>query len=363
MDNRLPKILPLTLLLGLLCSAISPIVATKEYLAVGTYGNDLHIIDPANLSLLKTIEIPGSGSGPSFMVTSPDGNYIYLLSNAWSSLIGIEIDSGKQVFRADMNTETLMARGMFGLAIHPNGSELYIVQTRTQKHRNYYEVLPPQVAVYSTDGGLNAKPIRSFTIPRHPVELAVSKDGKSLYVYAHDIHRFDIASGQLEKTYPVLNWQRTDITPPDKFNVWGTQNYSDYHLLFYYGFDSRDPNTLKFGYQGMNVRDGYHIARLVDQATSTTVAFVVNPNGQSKLFGVGDKIFKIDLASGKVEREVAGGQLWQTAKISKDGTRLFTGGGRCNIGVWSTADLSKLGNIVLPNCADQADSTLLLFEN
>ena len=75
----------------------------KDYLLTGVKPDKLVLIDAAARKVEKTLTIPDAAPGPATITPSPDGKIAYVLVNRWESVSGIDLDSGKQVFRANFS--------------------------------------------------------------------------------------------------------------------------------------------------------------------------------------------------------------------------------------------------------------------
>jgi len=112
-------------LVALCCAAVSVSASAAEYLLTVTRPNNLHIIDPAKRAVVRSIAIPGDGV-PGSIVVPKDGKIAYVLTNRMESVVGIDLDSGKPVFRADFSTPQRRVKGFFAVAVSEDGRELYV---------------------------------------------------------------------------------------------------------------------------------------------------------------------------------------------------------------------------------------------
>lgn len=331
----------------------------KDFVVVGSYGNSLHIIDPDALKVVKSIAIATPGNAPLAIVPSSDGRVVYAVTNAWSTIVGINVDTGKEEFRADLGEGSIRARAYAGLDLSPDGKELYVAQMRWQEHSDRYEVLSPGIAVYSTDGGRSATPTRILPAPRRVMGLAVSADGRTVYANSYDLHVIDSATGTVRDIRPIVNWKSSQYGPPDQFNLWGFLNVGQVFVHPLFTVPAGQEGPVHLGLLSVDLRSG-EVATDVLEPLSTPAVFVaaVNPARRNEVFAVGHYLYKIDRTAKKVLLRVPAGQIFYAINVSTDGTKVFTGGGICNVGIFAAEDLTRLGVVQLPHCTDQGFGTL-----
>jgi DNA-binding beta-propeller fold protein YncE len=155
------------------------------------------------------------GDLPLNMVQSPDGRFLIVTNNGYStpSLAVVDTSSWTVVSRMSIDDAWL------GLAMHPDGQRMYSA-ARTEVHELAYR-----------DGVLS--PSRSFTLPAAPGSgfpggLAVSPDGKKLFVVrvlAQTLVSIDVATGLVEKSVSLPAEPYTCVVSADGnvvyVSVWG----------------------------------------------------------------------------------------------------------------------------------------------
>ncbi len=90
-------------------SALAGSVATGpasagELLVTGAKPDRLYVIDADKRAVLSEFRVPGANGLVGAIVPSPDGRIAYVLVNKMESISGIDLKSGKEVFRADLST-------------------------------------------------------------------------------------------------------------------------------------------------------------------------------------------------------------------------------------------------------------------
>ena len=101
--------------LGLLLAFCSLTAAAKDYLITASRPNNLHVIDLAARKVIHNFVIPGPGIASAISVVD-GGKVAYVLTNHNESVAGIDLDTGKQVFRADMSHGNVRVKSMLALA-------------------------------------------------------------------------------------------------------------------------------------------------------------------------------------------------------------------------------------------------------
>ena len=143
--------------------------------------------------------------GPGTTQIGPDRKTAYVLNNHYGDLYGIDLDSCKTVFHARLAQNAgEKARALFSIALSPDGKEIYSVANPTKLLSDHYEIQPPRLQVYATDAGLDAKPLRSFEVPRQISIMQAGDDG-SLYMAGADIYKLNVQTGQYDVAVPSRN--------------------------------------------------------------------------------------------------------------------------------------------------------------
>jgi quinohemoprotein amine dehydrogenase beta subunit len=345
--------------LWVLCAGAATPSFAKEYILVGSYGNKLYLIDPVAAKIAHTFQVPGAGTGPSYIAPSPDGRVAYVVTNRFNSVSGIDLDSGKEVFRADLAQGDVRVHAMFGLDVSPDGKWLYVVEQRYKLLSDRFEVVDPVIAVYRTDAGAEAKPARLMPIKHQIQHLAVSTDGKTIYAHGLDLYAIDAATGKLRDTMSVANWKRDGYGPAEAFAWLGEQlNSSGVYAMDFYtdrlGQGSPDSPARDLGVLSANLKTGAMTMEIIGPASEAPdlTGMTVNPRNPNEVIGIGGSLVKIDRRAKRViARAPTNGLLFYMGVVSADGQRVYTGGGHCRVGIYATKDLSPLGLVELPNCA------------
>lgn len=335
----------------------STAAAAADYLLTVTRPNTLHVVDVAARKVARSIGIPGDGI-PTGIVLPEDGKTAYVLTNRFESIVGIDLDSGRQVFRADMSEGDLRIKSMFGLAVSRDGRRLYVHQIPTRLKLSEYESLDTRIAVYDTADGIGARPVKTFPAPRRISVLAPGAGPERVVALGWDLYVFDAARGVIDKTFPLRNWQRPGIGEPDILNMWYQYEQTGILSTPYFAPNTEArpdaPDAVKVGIMTFDLAREEMAVAEVGNAESAIFSSVVNPVRRDEVFTVMNQIFRIDLAEKKLTQRLDLDQTYYAINISSDGKELYVGGALDKISVYDTATLAKIGEIQMPGGADQS---------
>ena len=340
-----------------LAALATPAVAATEYLLAVTRPNTLHVVDVAARKVAHSFPIPGDGV-PSGIALADDGKVAYILTNRFESVVGIDLDSGQQVFRTDMSGPDLRVKALMGMSVSRDGKKLYVHQIPTRLKRTEYESLDTRIAVYNTADGLGAKPVKTFPAPRRISLLAPGASNERVVGFGWDVYVFDADKGVLDKTFPLRHWQRPGIGEPDILDMWNQYEQAGILSTPYYvpktDVPPTSPEAFKVGLMNFDLaREQMEFAE-VDNAETAIFSAVVNPVKRSEVFTVMNQIFRVDMTAKKFTQRINLPQTYYAINISGDGRELYLGGALDSIAVYEAATLNKLAEITLPGGADQS---------
>jgi len=353
---------------ALVCLCVLALPATasaKEFILTSVKPNTLVLVDAAARKVERSYALAGDGS-PLGIVTSPDGKIAYVVTNHWGSLIGIDLDSGQEVFHADFSHDDLRVRNMFGLEISPDGKELFVMQSPVRLGQGEYEVKDVGIAVYGTDAGLKATPRRVLPVPRRTTNLLISPDGKRLYAVGWDVLTLDPADGKVLKVDKVLNWDRPDQAPPDLFGVWIQYEQAGIFANPYYttraGADPKDPAAARTGMLVLDLATGKFTMSEFEDTSAIMFSSVVNPVRRNEAFSIYNTLTKTDIESNRLIKRVTLPHTNYCLNISGDGKEVYTAGTMGDIGIYSSETLERIGQIDLPGGNDMAGSWIRMVQ-
>jgi len=271
---------------------------TTEYLITGTKPGYIHILDMKKQKVVRSHEIPNSGHTVFSFTPSSDGRVIYVMTNRMKSIVGLDIDTGEQVFRADFIHGDIRRQGFFAFDVSRDGKELYVYQLSSQIMLSEYKQLPTRIAVYDTSSGLKAQPIRTFEAPRRIHMLMKSKDDKWLYAMGFDIYKMNPKTGEIVKTLPLRNWTLENRSLPDVLDFWPLWDQTDIFSTPVYSVKTDkaadDPEAYKTGLMTLDLDSGKYEINDFENTSVLIFSTVVSPNGKYA-FGTYTQLSKIDL--------------------------------------------------------------------
>src|SRR5262249_28463143 len=157
-------------------------------------------------AIKSEFRIPGAGDSLGAIVPSPDGRIAYVLVNKMESISGIDLDTGKEVFRANLSAPGERIKCLFAFDVTPDGRELIAYELPVKLGLSEYQVEDTRFAMFNTRDGLDAKPIRQFPAPRRVHTLLSRKNGKSFFAIGFDLYEFDRTTGRQLSQQGVRNW-------------------------------------------------------------------------------------------------------------------------------------------------------------
>ncbi|MCO4759555.1 MAG: quinohemoprotein amine dehydrogenase subunit beta, partial [Oceanospirillaceae bacterium] len=148
-----------------------------EYILTVTRPNELHIVDTETNKLIRTCDVPGVfGNGGIAM--SPDGRIAYVMTNMWEDVYGFDITNCDIKFSVKQSYDNVQVKSITSMAVSADGKELYTVQNPVRKLPDRFETMAPRLAVFNTDDGLNAKPVRTFPVDRRITKIGAMHNGE-----------------------------------------------------------------------------------------------------------------------------------------------------------------------------------------
>lgn len=328
----------------------------KDYIVTAGHGGRIFMFDAAERKLVKDVAMDG---GAALAVQpSPDGKIVYVMNEQLGAVRGVDLDSGAQVFLTKFSQGDIRGRGFAAMALSPDGKELYAVVFRTRLKKTEYEVLDPVLNVYATDGGLDAKPIRTFKIPRQIATMFMGTTGTRLYLVGPDIMVMDTKTGKIVETHPIRSTKNPKMTAPDVFGVWG--QYSQANVWVNPTFAARtdlpptDPAAFRTGMMRIDLATGKFSSAEFANSDAVIFSAVASPVNHDDVYGVYTQLTKVDMKAKTMVKRIELDHTYYTVNISSDGKELYVGGTMDDIGVYDSATLEKKGEMKMPDGSDMA---------
>ena len=300
----------------------------------------LVLIDAAARKVEKTYTIPGGSPGPATVTPSPDGKIGYVLDNRWESISGIDLDSGKEVFRAELSSSDERVKAIIGMDISPDGKQLAVFESPVKLGLAEFEVQPTRISFYDTSNG---QKIRSIPAPRQITILMYSKDGSKLYGVGRAVHVIDPADGTIIKEHKTQGWDRANYYPPYILSFWSQWEQAGIYSTPYYvargDMSLDDPTAYWTGMLTLNLETGAF--NLVDVENTDVFYFstVISPTEPHIAFGVYSNLAKLDMKAGKSLGRGTIDHSYYDINISSDGKEVYLVGTMSDISVYDTNTL------------------------
>jgi quinohemoprotein amine dehydrogenase beta subunit len=357
MGLRLIALTVLGVLLGACTRGPAP---GHDLLVTGAKPDRLFVIDARKRAVRSEFHIPGANDFVGVIVPSPDGRIAYVLVNRMESIAGIDLATGKQVFRADLSSPGERVKCMFAFDVSPDGRELIVYELPVKLEPDEYKVEEPRFAVFNTAAGVDAKPVRTFAAPRRVHMILSKKDGKSFYAVGFELSEFDLGSGRLIEQRGIRTWNRPEHSTPDLLAIWPVSEPTGVFVSPVYssvtggagagGVPTTSLMSLDLTTGKLNYQDFEKTAALIFSS-------VLSP-AHPEAFGVYAQLSKIDTAHGSLAKRVNLDHTFYSVNISSDGSEVYLGGAMCDVAFYDAATVTKKANLRLPGCPDQVLSTL-----
>jgi len=349
-------------LLGACSGAVQAQDALKadgEYLVTVSRPGLLHVIDTQTDTLVRSCEMPGRiGSG--HLAFSPDGLTAFVLYDGWENIYGIELDSCKTVFSAKQSDGAVRSKSFASIAVSRDGKEIYSVQNRVRRHSDRFEAMDPVLAVYATDAGMNAKPLRTFPVDRRITTIGATDQGEVILGGA-DVKAINVTTGETRMVLPTQNWDRPDMLTPDAFAMFNGNGQTDEYVLPYvtarFTDEAKSMENAQWwwGLNRVDLKTGKATQSEVTPFEFIVFNFVADPTNADIIYGAFNTLSRHNIKTLETEKVVHMPHTYYNIEITQDGKKLYVGGTSSDISVHDAATLEKIGSIQLPGDMAAAD--------
>jgi quinohemoprotein amine dehydrogenase beta subunit len=357
--NAIAKSLRTTLgaVLLLLLAATSMAAPKRDYIVTASKPDRLFVIDPAARAIKSQFRIPGANDFLGAIVPSPDGRIAYVLVNKMESISGIDLDSGKEVFRANLSSPGERVKCLFAFDVTPDGKELIVYELPVKLGLSEYEVQDTRFAVFSTRAGIDAKPIRQFPAPRRVHTLLSRKNGKSFFAIGFDLYEFDRATGKQLNQRGIRNWDYANHSTPDLLAFWPVSEPTGVFATPIYSSvppasGSGDP-VPKTALMTLDLTSGDLQYHDFENTSALIFSAVLSPS-KTEAFGVYSQLSRIDTRTNTLAQRIDLDHTYYAVLVSSDGKEVYVAGAMCDVTIFDSATLEKKGNVKLTGCTDQA---------
>ena len=354
--------LKLQALLSLLAACVVALVGARavagDLLLTGAKPDRLYVIDAAKRQVRSEFKIPGANGLVSSIVPSPDGKVAYVLVNKMESISGIDLKTGKEVFRADLSGPGERVKDFFAFDVTPDGRELVVYELPTQLKPSEYVVEEPRFAVFRTNAGLHAKAVRSYPAPRRLHMILMRPGGKSFYAIGFDLYEYATATGKLIGTRGIQKWELPAHSQPDLLAFWPVTEPTGVFTSPVISETTGGPTTaLKTGMMVLDVRSGTLEFSDFEDTSALIFSTVLAPN-RKFAYGVYSTLTKVDMTTHTLAKRVPVDHTFYSINVATDGGEIYIAGAMCDVGFYDPVSLDKRANLTLPGCGDQSLASL-----
>lgn len=330
----------------------------KDLIVTGAKPDKLFVIDAKTRTIRSEHHIPGANGLIFTILVSPDERTAYALVDKMERIVGIDLASGREVFRAELSSPGERVKSFFALAITPNGKELIVYELPTKLETSEYVVEEPRFAVFRTDAGLAAKPIRSFPAPRRVHMLFARPSGSTFYAIGFDLYEYDLKTGKLLGTRGIQKWGIPDHGQPDVLAFWPVTEPSGVFTTPAYADAKKNGQTVQMtSLMQLDIESGELTYNDFEPTTALIFSTVMSPD-RKHAYGVYTSLSSIDVKEHRLEKRVPLDHTFYDVNISSDGKEIYIGGTTCDVGFYDSATLEKKFILKLPGCTDQTLSSL-----
>ena len=331
---------------------------TRDLILTAAKPDGLYVIDPAARRILSEFHIAGANGSVSAIEPSPDGRVAYLLVNRMERIVGVDIRTGKIVFRADLSRPGERVKDLFTLAVSPDGRELIVYLLPTKLLPGEYRVEEPRFAVFRTDAGLDAKAVRTFPAPRRISMLLMRPNGRSFYALGFDLYEYDLENGKLLGTRGVQKWNLPRHSPPDLLALWPVTEPSGVFTSPLYSEQKSDGSAVAMtGLMSIDLASGALDFFDFEPMSGVMVTTVLSPDRRTA-YGVFQTLSRIDVEKHVLAKRVPLDHAFYSVNLSSDGKEVFLGGTMCDVAFYDADSLEKKAVLKLPGCPDQVTTSL-----
>jgi quinohemoprotein amine dehydrogenase beta subunit len=335
----------------------------KDLLLTGAKPDELIVIDAAQRAV-RAVHHVAAAEGQIFTILpSPDERTAYLLVARMERIVGVDIASGREVFRADLSSPGERVKDFFALAVTPDGKELIAYELPTQLKSSEYVVEEPRFAVYRTDAGLEAKPVRTFAAPRRIHMILARPGGRSFYALGFDLYEYDLKSGRLLGTRGIQKWDMKDHSQPDLLAFWPVSEPTGIFTSPVYSEIKKGADSVPMtALMSLNLKSGELSYADFEPLSALIFSTVLSPD-KKHAYGVYTTLTSIDVAGHRLEKRVPLDHTFYSVNVASDGREVYLGGTNCDVGFYDAASLTKKAILKLPGCSDQTLSTLRVIHD
>jgi quinohemoprotein amine dehydrogenase beta subunit len=333
-----------------------------DVIITATKPDRLFFIDAASRSVRTEYKVEGAQGQIFTTVVSPDQRTVYMLVDRMERVVGVDVASGKEVFRADLSSAGEQVKCFFAVAVTSDGKELIVYELPTRLLPSEYQVEEPRFAIYKTNAGLDAKPARTFAAPRRVHMILTRPNGRSFYALGFDLFEYDLASGKLMNTRGIQKWDIPDHAQPDLLAFWPVTEPTGVFTSPVYTAVGAGGNAVPTtALMQLDLKSGALHYQDFEPMSALIFSTVLSPD-KHHAYGVYTTLSSIDVDEHRLEKRVPLDHTFYDVNVSSDGREIYLGGTNCDVGFYDSATLAKKAILKLPGCGDQTLSSLRVIQ-
>lgn len=333
-------------------------VRAADLILTATKPDRLFLIDASSRTVRTELRVPGAEGIVSTILISPDEKRVYALVDRLERVVGIDLATGHEVFRADLSTPGERVKSFLSLALTSDGKELVVHELPTKLEPSEYVVEEPRFAVFRTDAGVRAKPVRSFPAPRRVHMLLMRPNGRSFYALGFDLYEYEVKTGKLLGTRGIQKWLLADHSQPDLLAFWPVTEPTGIFTSPVYSEIKKDGKTVPMtALMSLNLKSGELAYADFEPMSALIFSTVLSPD-KRHAYGVYSTLSNIDVTQHRLEKRVPLDHTFYSVNVSSDGREIYIGGTNCDVGFYDAASLEKKTILKLPGCGDQSIASL-----
>ena len=346
------------LLLAGLAFSVGSAAQAGDVLVTAAKPDRLFFIDAASRTVRAEHKVAGAAGQIFTTLVSPDARTVYMLVDRMERIVGVDVASGKEVFRADLSSPGEQVKCFFAVALSSDGRELIAYELPTRLLPSEYQVEEPRFVVFKTNAGLAAKPARTFAAPRRVHMILTRPNGHSFYALGFDLYEYDLASGKLLGTRGIQKWDIPNHAQPDLLAFWPvTEPTGVFTSPIYTAVGSGDSAAPTTALMSLDLKSGALRYEDFEPMSALIFSTVLSPD-KHHAYGVYTTLTSIDVDGHKLEKRVPLDHTFYDINVSSDGREIYLGGTNCDVGFYDATTLAKKAILKLPGCGDQTLSTL-----
>lgn len=324
-----------------------------DVMVVANRPNNLHVVDLAARRVERTCALPGAPT-PGTIAMSPANDVAYVLGGSMGEVWGVRLADCAVVFSAVQSQGNERVRTLGGLAISPDGKQLYVFQAPVKLFLDHYEVQDTRVAVYDASAGRDALPVRTLPAPRQVTIMKAGADG-TLYLGGPDIVALDPATGATRVALASRSLADPKFGPRDVLTIWNIGENSG-EMVRMFSAARWKPGAegdasqadLVWGYERVDLATGKASDAVVGPLRNGLFTGTTRPGKPDQFFAVLTQLQRFDVPNARIDKSVDLEHSYYVVNFGTDGNTLYLSGTFNDVAIYDADSLERLGNIVLP---------------